>query len=308
MTSGMVRRGDRLLRPVGPWSPAVHEYLRYLEAAGFGGSPRVLGTQGNREVLTFIDGDVANDPSWEPGRGHRLPPHARTEAALRGAAELIGRLHRASAGFRPAITRYRFRPSPPKAGQILSHGDLGPWNTVYRDGMPVAFIDWDAAGPIEPLADLAAAAWAFVPLAPPGQLAEAGFDPLPDLPSRLRLFVDAYGLADRKTILAALRRCKRDEPEALHWLQGASADPCTCPMTQQAEHPAGRRMTQKPGQAQKPTLSLDGRAARSPIICSLSCLGVTRLPSAYQPVMEGRLSAARRPASGFYGECVVIFG
>jgi len=153
MTSGMVRRGDRLLRPVGPWSPAVHEYLRYLEAAGFGGSPRVLGTQGNREVLTFIDGDVANDPSWEPGRGHRLPPHARTEAALRGAAELIGRLHWASAGFRPAITSYRFRPYPPKVGQIVSHGDLGPWNTVYRDGMPVAFIDWDAAGPIVPLAD-----------------------------------------------------------------------------------------------------------------------------------------------------------
>ena len=71
MTSGMVRRGDRLLRPVGPWSPAVHEYLRYLEAAGFGGSPRVLGTQDHREVLTFVDGDVANDPGGEPGRGHR---------------------------------------------------------------------------------------------------------------------------------------------------------------------------------------------------------------------------------------------
>ena len=116
MTSGMVRRGDRLLRPVGPWSPAVHEYLRYLEAAGFGGSPRVLGTQGNREVLTFIDGDVANDPLWEPGHGHRLPPHARTEVALRAAAKLIRRLHRAATGFRPTVTSYRFNPYPPKAG------------------------------------------------------------------------------------------------------------------------------------------------------------------------------------------------
>ncbi len=48
MTSGMVRRGDRLLRPMGPWSPAVHEYLRYLEAAGFGGAPRVLGMRAKR--------------------------------------------------------------------------------------------------------------------------------------------------------------------------------------------------------------------------------------------------------------------
>jgi hypothetical protein len=224
MTSGMVRRGDRLLRPMGPWSPAVHEYLRYLEAAGFDGAPRVLGIEGDREVLTFIDGDVANDPSWEPGHGHRLPPYAQTEMALRGAAELIRRLHRASAGFRPAITSYRFRPYPPEPGEIVSHGDLGPWNTVYQDGMPVAFIDWDAAQPIEPLADLADAAWTFVPLAPPEQLTEAGFDPVPDLPARLRTFVDAYGLTDRQAILPELRRCRQDEPEPLRWLQRITAD------------------------------------------------------------------------------------
>jgi hypothetical protein len=57
------------------------------------------------------------------------------------------------------------------------------------------------------VADLAAAAWTFVPLAPPGQLAEAGFDPLPDLPARLRSFVDADGLADRKAILPQRTFC-----------------------------------------------------------------------------------------------------
>jgi hypothetical protein len=76
----------------------------------------------------------------------------------------------------------------------------------------------------DPLADLAAAAWTFVPLAPPGQLAEAGFDPRPDLPARLRTFVDAYGLADRKAILPELRRCTLDEPEPLRWLQDIAAD------------------------------------------------------------------------------------
>ncbi len=98
------------------------------------------------------------------------------------------------------MTTYRFHPHPPLPGEVVSHGDLGPWNTVYRDGVPVAFIDWDSAEPVEPVADLAAAAWAFVPLAPPAQLAQAGFDPLPDLPERLRLFVDAYGLTDRAPI------------------------------------------------------------------------------------------------------------
>ena len=224
MTSGIVRRGDRLLRPVGPWSPAVHEYLRHLEAAGFAGSPRVLGTEGDREVLTFLEGDVAVDPLWQPGHGHRLPPYARTDVALRGAAELIRKLHCAAAGYQPVITSYRFDPRPPRPGEVVSHGDLGPWNTVYRDGIPVAFIDWDSAGPAGPLADLAAAAWTFVPLAPPGQLTEAGFDPLPDLPARLRTFVDAYGLADRTAILPELQQCTLDQPEQLRWLHGIAAD------------------------------------------------------------------------------------
>lgn len=224
MTSGIVRRGDRLLRPMGPWSPAVHEFLRHLEAAGFDGAPRLLGIEGDREVLTFIDGDVAADPQWQPGHGNRLPPHARTELALQGAAELIRKLHQAAEGFRPSVTSYRFHPYPPKAGEIVSHGDLGPWNTVYRHGVTVAFIDWDAAQPVDPLADLASAAWTFVPLAPAEQLAEAGFDPLPDLPARLRLFLDAYGLTDRKAIMAALQSCTLDESEPLRWFQGISAD------------------------------------------------------------------------------------
>jgi len=202
VTSGIVRRGDRLLRPMGPWSPAVHEYLRYLEAAGFEGSPRVLGTEGDREVLTFIDGDVAMDPLWQPGHGHRLPPYARTKVALRGAAKLIRKLHAASSGFRPAITCYRF----------------------HQNGVPIAFIDWDAAQPVDPLTDLADAAWTFVPLAPSGQLAEAGFDPLPDLPARLRTFLDAYGLPGRKAILPALKQTVSGEPERLRWLQHVSPD------------------------------------------------------------------------------------
>jgi Phosphotransferase enzyme family len=224
MTSGIGRRGDGLLRPMGPWSPAVHEYLRHLEAAGFAGSPRVLRTQSTREVLTFIDGHVAVDRHWQPGHGHRLPPYARTDAALRGAAKLIRQLHCAAAGFRPVITSYRFGPRPPQPGEVISHGDLGPWNTVYRGEVPVAFIDWDSAGPVDPLADLAAAAWSFVPLAPPGQLAEAGFDPVPDLAARLRMFAAAYGPPDRTAILPELQRCTLDEPEPLGWFRGIAAD------------------------------------------------------------------------------------
>jgi len=222
MTSGIVRRGDRVLRPAGPWSPAVHEYLRHLESAGFGGSPRVLGIEGTSEVLSYLDGDVAADPLWQPGHGHRLPAFARTESALRGAAALLRGLHAASAGFRPEHCEYRYHPYPPRAGEIVSHGDLGPWNTVYRDGIPAGFIDWDGAQPVDPLVDLAGAAWAFVPLAPPDQLSEAGFSPAPEIGARLRVFLDAYGLADRPAILPALQRSQLDLEHVTYWPLTAS--------------------------------------------------------------------------------------
>jgi Phosphotransferase enzyme family len=206
MTQGIVRRGDRVLRPLGSWSEAVHEYLRHLESVGFPGAPRVLGVDGDREALTYLEGQVAVDPAWQPGHGHRLPGPVRSDRTLIATARLIRDLHEASAGFHPAHTQYRYHPCPPRPGQIISHGDLGPWNTVYRNGLPMAFIDFDSARPVDPLDELATAAWGYIPLAPEPRLREAGFDPLPDLPTRLRLFVDAYGLSDRRAILPALQR------------------------------------------------------------------------------------------------------
>ena len=36
-----IRHGDTILRPAGPWTPAVHALLRHLEEVGFPASPRV---------------------------------------------------------------------------------------------------------------------------------------------------------------------------------------------------------------------------------------------------------------------------
>ena len=187
----------------------------------------MLGTESNREVLTFIHGDVAMDPQWHSGHGHRHPPYARTELALRAAAQLIRELHSAAAGFRPTITSYRFDPQSPRPGEVVSHGDLGPWNTVDRDGTPVAFIDWDSAGPVDALADLAAAARTLCAARPARPARRSRISSTPDLPARLRTFVDAYGLADRNAILPQLRACTLDEPEQL---AGSKASVPTSPM------------------------------------------------------------------------------
>jgi thiamine kinase-like enzyme len=31
--------------------------------------------------------------------------------------------------------------------ETVCHNDLTTWNTVFRAGLPVAFIDWDTAAP-----------------------------------------------------------------------------------------------------------------------------------------------------------------
>jgi hypothetical protein len=125
MTQGIIRRGGQLLRPMGPWSEAVHEYLRHLESTGFDGAPRFLGIEGDREVLTFVEGEVAADPKWQPGHE---------------------------------------------------------------------------------------------------QLCEARFDSIPHVPSRLRLFVDAYGVSNRRAILLALHRCKLLAAERIKYWPVAAAE------------------------------------------------------------------------------------
>jgi len=87
------------------------------------------------------------------GTGCRPTPGP--DRALCGEAKLIRQPHSAAAAFQTAIICYGFHPYPPKPREIVSHRDLGPWNTVNRDRMPIAFIEWDAAQPVDPLADLA---------------------------------------------------------------------------------------------------------------------------------------------------------
>jgi Ser/Thr protein kinase RdoA (MazF antagonist) len=192
-SDGVVRVGDTVRRPAGPWTPAVHALLAHLHAAGFDGAPRPLGydDQG-REVLSFVPGPVA----W-PDHFARL----EGDAPLRRAARLIREFHDAVTSFVPPRDA-RWRQLMPSGGaEIIAHGDLAPWNLVL--GEPRwAFIDWDTAGPGTRLWDLAYAVHGFAPLSadPAFQRADAG--------RRLRLIAGAYGLseAQRREIVPLLAR------------------------------------------------------------------------------------------------------
>ena len=189
------RVGDTVRRSVGPWTPAVHALLRHLEREGFEGSPRVMGIDDEgREIVSFIEGSVPYAPD--------IPDEIWLDDALVAVAQRVRLYHDAVASFEPpADALWRFCPGAPVRGDVVCHNDLGPWNTVYRDGLPAAFIDWDFAAPAPRLWDVAYAAWRFVPLYYNGIPGRGGEPDVPEFARRLRLFCDAYGLADRGALL-----------------------------------------------------------------------------------------------------------
>jgi hypothetical protein len=214
----VVRVGDTVHRPAGPWTPNVHAFLSHLRANGFDGCPEPLGfdDQG-REILSFIPGEVVMDPDWDGGPT-RWPPHMRTDETLARVGATVRALHDAAAGFQPVEPRgwrqYRHALDP---GQIVCHADIGYWNTVHRPDGTIAFIDWDTIRPDDPLLNLADAAWTFVPLADEEYLLGTGWEEPPDVANRLRVFCGAYGVADATTVVPALHRAKEREPERFAW-------------------------------------------------------------------------------------------
>ena len=103
------------------------------------------------------------------------------------------------------------------AGEAVCHGDIGPHNTVYRDGLPVGFIDWDTIRPNDPVVEFGAAAWKYVPLGDDIYFEASDFRTRPALDRRLALFARAYGIHDRETVGWALHQAKLRSVDATRY-------------------------------------------------------------------------------------------
>lgn len=147
----VTRQGDRVLRPAAPWSRTTIALLRYLEEVGFEHAPRVVESglsPDGREVVTFVKGDFVHPGPWD-------------DDALPQLGRMLARLHEATRSFVPppdAIWRPWFGRAL-GAATAIGHCDAGPWNVVCHDRRPFALIDWEQAGPVDPLVELAQACW-----------------------------------------------------------------------------------------------------------------------------------------------------
>jgi hypothetical protein len=184
----VVRIADTVRRPVHPWSTTIHELLRHLEEIGFRYAPRLLGIDDEgREMLTYIDGD-SGGAGWAK---------VAQDEGLVAMARLLREYHEAVRGFRPAAgAGWAAHADAVGAGELICHGDFGPWNLVWRGSRPVGILDWDYAWPAPPTHDVAYALEYVAPFRDDHTcLRWLGYTAPPDRRRRMRLFAEAYGLS-----------------------------------------------------------------------------------------------------------------
>jgi hypothetical protein len=135
-----VRVGDTVRRSVKENSAFVHGVLGHLELQQFDRAPRFLGIdEKGRAILSYISGTVPRDvggfqkEQWlAAARLLRLYHDATVDCDLKGECE------------------------------VVCHGDPGPGNYVFRDGMPFALIDFDGVRPGRREEDVGYAAWRWL--------------------------------------------------------------------------------------------------------------------------------------------------
>jgi hypothetical protein len=120
-------------------------------------------------------------------RGSAFAARLADGAYARGAV-MLRRLHDLTAGHPLAAGR-----------ECVLNGDAGPFNTVFQDGTPIAFIDWTSCRPGDRLNDLGYMAWTWC-------IQSEGNVPVDSQARHLRELRDAYGPVAPEAPLDAMIR------------------------------------------------------------------------------------------------------
>lgn len=214
----VVRVGDTVRRPAQPWTPTVHALLRHLQDVGFPYAPRPLGFDDEgREVLSYLPGES----------GSRGWAKVLDDRGLSAFARLLRDYHDAVADFMPVVEAiWAVGTVSPRDGEVVCHGDFGPWNIVWTGYQPVGIIDWDYARPAPRLHDVAYALEYVAPFRDDAEcLRWLRFPSPPDRRQRLEQFCGAYGLSSTVGIVDAVIKGQQELPELVRRLARQGHEP-----------------------------------------------------------------------------------
>ncbi|MDP3562560.1 MAG: aminoglycoside phosphotransferase family protein [Legionellaceae bacterium] len=190
----IIRIGNEVHRPAGPWTKKVQKFLQSLREENFFEAPIPLGFDSSGlEIVSFIDGEVSNYP---------LSRNAASINALISAAKLLRRYHDASQCF---LKQLKIDPEcwqlpSRKPKEVICHGDFAPYNVVLNGEEAIGIIDFDTCHPGPRVCDIAYALYRWAPFTNPNN--HDGFGNITSQIKRALIFCNAYGLSqeDRRGI------------------------------------------------------------------------------------------------------------
>jgi thiamine kinase-like enzyme len=176
------REDNTVKRPIEKWSSNIHSLLKYFYDNGLP-VPKIIKVDTQYEYLEYINGDLIDPYKWNNELLYEL-------------AKLIKNLHNIGKTFEYNENMEWKQWYLRDLGNpiLCSHGDIAPWNVITNGNKVAGLIDWEMAGPIDPMIELARICWLFP------QLVDDDLGKLYELPppkeraEQVRLMVDGYGL------------------------------------------------------------------------------------------------------------------
>jgi len=200
-TTGVVRIGNTVRKPVKKNSEYARQVLQFLERKHFKHSQRYRGKdEENREIFAYVEGFIPADLG------------DTTDIQLQSFMKIVREFHDISQDFVKSDTL------------VLCHDDLSPCNVVFRDDRPIAIIDWNDVHPDERWQDLTYILWLWINI---GSHYENK-----NIVSQMRSALNAYG-ADETTkhdfanklikrmnrVLTETDKSRKDYEKIKEWVQ-----------------------------------------------------------------------------------------
>lgn len=185
---GIYREDNYVFRPAEIWTEYVHLYLKYLHSKGFNKVPFPFGIDKDGiEKISYVEGNVYNE---------LLPEEVKSDEALISFCTLMKQFHDIGEEYIHKLTGNEQWMLPIRTPvETMCHGDLAPYNIVFKGKKITGIIDFDTLHPGPRLWDISYALYRWIPLMSPDNPENFGSED--DKHRRLSLFTKTYVLNDR---------------------------------------------------------------------------------------------------------------